>query len=141
MELNIDIWNKHIEEIKEANKTVGNRTYMNVEMQKNKKLTEGLVTALSNFVNKNGSQKPNTEEKIKQLYIPTEIFNSVLKEVGFKTQVKILSDSELKNTKLRNNVSTDITAIRNSINEFNKKVEVYARKNSDYKNLRIEVKE
>ena len=140
-EVNMDMFKKHIEGIKEANKTVGNSTYMNEELVNNAKKTGSFITALSNFVSETGKQKPNTKEKIKQLYIPTGIFNSILNEAGFKTQVKILKDDELKNTQLRNSISSDITSIRNAINEFNKKVSINARKNSHYRHLRIEVKE
>ena len=139
--IDMDMFKKHIEEIKQANILNSNRTYMNKELQKHKGKTQEFINVLKDFTLKNGHEKPNTEEKIKQLYIPTSIFNSVLNECGFKTQVKILEDGEIEDTVKRNIVSSDITAIRNSINELEKNVFIYARKNSDYKNLRVEVKE
>lgn len=128
--------------IEEVNKPVSSgNNYMNVELRDNDKLPV-LVDGLKSLVFDKGRVKANQDNKnFKQLYMRTCDFNKVLSDkLGLKTGIRELGKESVNNDKIRNVVSRDISGIRNAINTLEDNLNVYAKKNSDYKTLRIEYK-
>lgn len=134
MEVDIDVFKKHLSDIKESNRLV-NSVVLNQEFLDNAERVSKLNGCLRVLLDKYGNVDNND---VKRLYVPVDIFNGALAELGFKSQIGVLSDKGKDNTKLRNMVSGDITGIRNSMERLDKGfVKIFSKKNSDYSEVRI----